>query len=223
MVLTMAHRAAGDPGRLAVPDVGSDLESVAAIDQFAVVNTLFILLSAGLAIYAAYTLNRLRRDLHKARKLGQYRLGEKLGAGGMGEVYLAEHQLLKRPAAIKLIQPDVDNNVIALARFEREVQAAARLSHPNTIEIFDYGRTDDGTFYYVMEYLPGLSLADLVRQFGPLAPGRVVYLLRQVCGASARPTVSAWSTATSSRPTSSSPSWAASATWPRCSTSAWSS
>jgi serine/threonine-protein kinase len=162
---------------------GTPLESNAAIDQFAVANTLFILLSAGLAIFAAYTLHHLRRDLHHARKLGQYQLGEKLGEGGMGEVYLAEHQLLKRPAALKLIKPDVDSNPIAVARFEREVQSAAMLSHPSTIQIFDYGHTDDGTFYYVMEYLPGLSLSDLVRQFGPLDPGRIVYLIRQVCGA----------------------------------------
>ena len=99
----------------------------------------------------------------------------------MGEVYLAEHQLLKRPCALKLIKPEAGTDPIALARFEREVQSAARLSHPNTIEIFDYGHTDDGTFYYVMEYLQGLSLADLVRQYGPLPPGRVIYLFRQVC------------------------------------------
>ena len=89
----------------------------------------------------------------------------------MGEVYMAEHQLLKRPCALKLIKPDVNSNPIAVARFEREVRSAAMLSHPNTIEIFDYGHTDDGTFYYVMEYLPGLSLSDLVRQFGPMEPG----------------------------------------------------
>ena len=99
----------------------------------------------------------------------------------MGEVYLAEHQLLKRPCASKLIKPEAGADPIALARFEREVQSAARLSHPNTIEIYDYGHTDDGTFYYVMEYLRGLSLADLVRRAGPLPPGRVIYLFRQVC------------------------------------------
>ena len=99
----------------------------------------------------------------------------------MGEVYLAEHQLLKRPCALKLIKPEAGADPIALARFEREVQSAARLAHPNTIEIFDYGHTDDGTFYYVMEYLQGMSLADLVRQDGPLPPGRVIYLFRQVC------------------------------------------
>ena len=99
----------------------------------------------------------------------------------MGEVYLAEHQLLKRPCALKLIRPEAGADPIALARFEREVQSAARLSHPNTIEIYDYGHTDDGTFYYVMEYLPGISLQDLVKKFGPLPAGRVIYLFRQVC------------------------------------------
>ncbi len=99
----------------------------------------------------------------------------------MGEVYLAEHRLLKRPCAIKLIRAESGSDPTALARFEREVQSAARLSHPNTIEIFDYGHTSDGTFFYVMEYLKGLSLADLVEQVGPLPPGRVIYLFRQIC------------------------------------------
>jgi eukaryotic-like serine/threonine-protein kinase len=99
----------------------------------------------------------------------------------MGEVYLAEHQLLKRPCALKLIKAESGSDPIALARFEREVQTAARLSHPNTIEIYDYGHTFDGTFYYVMEYLRGLTLAELVRRDGPLPPGRVIYVFRQIC------------------------------------------
>ncbi len=144
-------------------------------------NILLLMIGAALAIYGSYVLNGLRTELHEARKFGQYRLVRKLGEGGMGEVYLAEHQLLKRPCALKLIKPEAGTDPIALARFEREVQSAARLSHPNTIEIFDYGHTGDGTFYYVMEYLRGLSLADLVRQNGPLPPGRVIYLFRQVC------------------------------------------
>ena len=101
----------------------------------------------------------------------------------MGEVYLAEHQLLKRPCALKLIRPGSAGDPRALARFEREVRATARLSHPNTVEIYDYGRTEDGTFYYVMEYLPGLSLDELVERHGPLPAGRVIYLLRQACQA----------------------------------------
>ncbi len=118
-------------------------------------NALFLLIGAGLAIYGSHVLNGLRYQLHEARKFGQYQLRQKLGAGGMGEVYLAEHQLLKRPCALKLIKPEAGADPLAISRFEREVQSAARLSHPNTIEIYDYGHTDDGTFYYVMEYLPG--------------------------------------------------------------------
>ena len=124
-----------------------------------------------LAIYGSFLVNGLRTELHQARKFGQYQLVRKLGEGGMGEVYLAEHQLLKRPCALKLIKPEAGADPIALARFEREVQSAARLAHPNTIEIYDYGHTDDGTFYYVMEYLQGLSLADLVRRGRPAAAG----------------------------------------------------
>jgi serine/threonine-protein kinase len=101
----------------------------------------------------------------------------------MGEVHLAEHVLLKRPCAVKLIRPACATNPRALERFEREVRLTAALSHPNIVEIYDYGRADDGTYYYVMEYLSGLSLAELVERHGVLPPGRVVYLLRQVCGA----------------------------------------
>src|SRR5205814_3458599 len=95
----------------------------------------------------------------------------------------AEHQLLKRPCAVKLIRPNDAADPQALERFEREVRLTATLSHPNTVEIYDYGRAQDGTYYYVMEYLPGLSLAELVERYGPLPPARAVFLLRQVCGA----------------------------------------
>ena len=144
-------------------------------------NLLYLLIGASMAIYGSYVLNGLRAELHEAQKFGQYRLLKKIGAGGMGEVYLAEHQLLKRPCALKLIKPEAGANPVALARFEREVRSAARLSHPNSIEIYDYGHSEDGTFYYVMEFLPGMSLQDLVRLAGPLPAGRVVYLLRQAC------------------------------------------
>jgi hypothetical protein len=164
------------------PDAAPIVAQLGAAEE-AGTNLLLLGIGAALALYGSSILNGLRTELHQAKKLGQYQLGDKLGEGGMGEVYMAEHQLLKRPCALKLIKPDVNTNPIALARFEREVQSAAMLSHPNTIEIFDYGHTDDGTFYYVMEYLPGLSISDLVKQFGPMAPGRVVYLIRQVCGA----------------------------------------
>lgn len=135
------------------------------------------------ALYGSYKVGSLRREAFEARQLGQYRLTEKLGSGGMGEVYLAEHQLLKRPCAIKLIRPGDAANAKALARFEREVRAIARLTHWNSVEIFDYGQTDDGTFYYAMEYLPGLSLQEVIERQGPLQPERAVHLLRQVCQA----------------------------------------
>ncbi len=125
----------------------------------------------------------VRAEIRAARKLGPYTLIRRLGGGGMGEVFLAEHRLLKRPCAVKLIRPDRAADPRAQARFDREVQATARLKHPNTVDVFDYGRTDDGTFYYVMEYLDGLSLDEVVRRQGPLPPGRAVYLLKQLCGA----------------------------------------
>ena len=101
----------------------------------------------------------------------------------MGEVYLAEHQLLKRPCAIKLIRPGKARDPRASRASSAKFAATAKLSHWNTVEIFDYGSTEDGTFYYVMEYLPGLSLAELVERFGPLPPERVIYLLTQTCDA----------------------------------------
>jgi serine/threonine-protein kinase len=143
---------------------------------------ILIILAVG-STYGARTMSRLRRQVAEARQLGQYRLKRRIGAGGMGEVYLAEHQLLKRPCAVKLVRAGDAADPRALERFEREVRLTATLSHPNTVEIFDYGRAEDGTYYYVMEYLPGLSLADLVERHGPLPPARAVYLLRQVCGA----------------------------------------
>jgi len=141
------------------------------------------LIGYGTSLYGTYLINQLRTEAYEAREFGQYKLKRLLGAGGMGEVYLAEHQLLKRPCAIKLIRAGKADDPRALARFEREVQAIAGLSHWNTVEIFDYGRTDAGTFYYVMEYLPGMSVGDLVDRFGPLPAERAVFLLEQVCEA----------------------------------------
>jgi serine/threonine-protein kinase len=146
-------------------------------------NILMLAIGAGVTVYATHIIYSLRVEAFEARQLNQYRLKDRIGEGGMGVVFLGEHQLLKRPCAIKLIAPDKAGDPKALARFEREVQTTARLSHPNTVEIYDYGRTEDGTFYYVMEFLSGLSLADLVARHGPLPPARVIFLIRQACGA----------------------------------------
>jgi serine/threonine-protein kinase len=135
------------------------------------------------AVYGSHKLGALRREAFDAKKVGVYSLKRLLGSGGMGEVYLAEHQLLKRPCAVKLIRPDRAGDAAALARFESEVQSTARLTHPNTVEIYDYGVTEHGVFFYVMEFLPGLSLQEIVDRTGPMPPARVVHLLRQVCSA----------------------------------------
>jgi len=139
--------------------------------------------SSAMAIFGSYRISELQQEAYKARKLGQYQLKQKLGSGGMGEVYLGEHTLLKRECAIKLIRPEQAGDPTTLSRFEREVQAMATLTHWNTVEVYDYGRTEDGTFYYVMEYLPGLSLQELVDTHGPLQIGRAIHFLRQICGA----------------------------------------
>jgi serine/threonine-protein kinase len=139
--------------------------------------------SAAAASYGVYIIGSLRTEAFQGRRLGQYHLKKKLGSGGMGEVYLAEHQLLKRPCAVKVIRTGSDRDPKSLIRFEREVRATAGLSHWHTVEIYDFGRTADGVFFYVMEYLPGLSLADLVARFGPLPPERAIHFLAQTCEA----------------------------------------
>lgn len=163
-----------------------------AVDQFAreVANfeqmsdhVIMMTLGVVAALYGTHIINTLRVEAFKARRMGQYHLKELIGSGGMGEVYLAEHCLLKRPCALKLIRPGNQSDPVALERFEREVRTTASLTHWNTINIFDYGRTEDGTFFYVMELLPGLSLNDLVKRFGPLPGARVIHLFRQTCGA----------------------------------------
>ncbi len=123
----------------------------------------------------------LRQEIRDAKKLGQYTLLEKIGAGGMGEVYKARHALLSRLTAVKLIHPDRADEQHRV-RFEREVEATSKLTHPNTVSIYDYGHTSEQVFYYVMEFLPGISLAELVQDDGPQPPARVIHLLRQVCG-----------------------------------------
>ena len=131
-------------------------------------------------------LQRIGRRLSEAQELGSYHLLEPLGTGGMGEVWRARHRLLARDAAIKLVRPELlgasteAESKAVLRRFEREAQATAMLSSPHTIQVFDFGATEDGAFYYVMELLTGRDLESLVREFGPLPASRAIYLLRQV-------------------------------------------
>lgn len=137
------------------------------------------------AVLSSRVLQGLERQIRKAREMGSYQLVERLGQGGMGEVWRAQHRLLARSAAIKLVRPEVlgasteAEAKLILRRFEREAQATASLSSPHTIHLFDFGMTDAGTFYYVMELLTGRDLESLVREFGPLPPDRTLYLLRQ--------------------------------------------
>jgi serine/threonine-protein kinase len=156
-----------------------------------VVNTFVLLLPnyicAVVAVLPAHVLQKVGRRLREAQELGAYHLVELLGRGGMGEVWRAEHRLLARGAAIKLIRPEVlgasgsAEGRIMLKRFEREAQATAALSSPHTIRLFDFGVTHEGTFYYVMELLAGRDLESLVREFGPVPANRAIHLLRQVC------------------------------------------
>jgi serine/threonine-protein kinase len=146
------------------------------------------LLVVGMAYVGSRVVYALGTEVKRARELGSYQLEEKLGEGGMGEVWRARHRMLARPAAIKLIRPSLagDGNGggasgEALRRFEREAQAIARLRSPHTVELFDFGIADDGAFYYVMELLDGLDADTLLRRFGPTPPERAVFLLRQVC------------------------------------------
>jgi tRNA A-37 threonylcarbamoyl transferase component Bud32 len=139
--------------------------------------------AVAMAVYGSQKITALREEALAARKLGQYQLKRRLGEGGMGEVYLAEHVLLRRPCAVKIIRPEQAGDARTLQRFLREVQATATLTHPNTIQVFDYGQAADGTMFYAMEYLTGLNLEELVGRQGPFSAARTIFVLRQLCGA----------------------------------------
>jgi serine/threonine-protein kinase len=154
----------------------------------------FVVVPYALVVLTAYigarVVFKLGTAVREAREMGSYRLVERLGQGGMGEVWRAKHRMLARPAAIKLVRPDMlgvldsvgdEHSQRVLERFEREAQTTALMRSPHTIELYDFGVTDEGTFYYVMELLDGYDLETLVQRFGPLPSERAVYLLRQAC------------------------------------------
>ncbi|UCF20535.1 MAG: serine/threonine protein kinase [Gemmatimonadota bacterium] len=144
--------------------------------------TFLLGLLAIVSVTITKALYHMRLSLHKARRLGNYIIERELGEGGMGQVYIAQHALIRRPTALKVMKAAPDEEDSYLARFEREVRLSATLTHPNTITIYDFGRTGRDTFYYAMEYLEGLNLEQLVDHFGPVRPERVVFILTQVCG-----------------------------------------
>jgi hypothetical protein len=148
---------------------------------------LFALLALSAAAIFVFTilLARSRREAQKAvieaQQIGQYKLDRKLGAGGMGVVYMAHHAMLRRPTAVKMLEPDKVNEG-TIERFEREVQITSQLNNPSTVAIYDYGRTPEGVFYYAMEFLDGIDLQSLVERYGPQPVPRVIHILEQVCG-----------------------------------------
>jgi len=160
-----------------------------AVDRPVLLATYFFT-SNYLAAIAAYFVSRIVHDVHvrlkNAREIGSYELVERIGAGGMGEVWRAKHRLLARPAAIKLIRKDaLGSNQrardAAIRRFEREAQETAMLGSTHTVDVYDFGVTEESDFYYVMELLDGMSLEQLVERYGPVEPARAVFLLQQVC------------------------------------------
>jgi serine/threonine-protein kinase len=144
-------------------------------------------IAAVVAVIPSQIIRGLGQQVRRARELGSYRLEEELGKGGMGEVYRASHQMLARPAAVKLIRPEVLGGTtpgaarVMLERFRREAEAAASLRSPHTISLYDFGAAHDGTFFFVMELLDGIDLESLIQRFGPVPSERAAYLLRQAC------------------------------------------
>ncbi len=184
LIFTLLYPIAALVAVAVVPEVAAFWENQAArpLGQVILDQVIAVGIFAAVSMYITRTLYTMRRRLHAASRLGNYVIEDELGKGGMGRVYRARHALIRRPTAVKVMEAQAARSPEAMARFEREVQLSATLSHPNTITIYDFGRSEDATFYYVMEYLDGMDLQRMVEKFGPLSPERTVYILRQVCG-----------------------------------------
>jgi serine/threonine-protein kinase len=168
------------------PPAGPGASGTGIVTMTAIFQTLVMVALTAMATITSRTLYDLRRRVREANELGQYALEEKLGTGGMGEVWRARHRFLVRPAAVKLIRPEFLASTrtdpdVALRRFEREALATAALRSPHTVQLYDFGEADDGTLFYVMELLVGIDLETLVSRFGPVPAERAIHILRQVC------------------------------------------
>ena len=162
--------------------IAAEMETAKAYAAFRWLDALqvLIILLLIIVLFAFRYTYLIKLLFKKPNRIGAYSIREKVGDGGMGIVYRAEHELLKRPTAIKLIKRDKEN-AQTLARFEREVQCISQLGHPNTVQVYDFGKTAEGSFYYAMELIEGLTLAEVMDLHGPQAPERVVHILKQIC------------------------------------------
>ena len=171
-----------DDARMAVAVEVAAAEAYGPLEYLqAAFGVLFALVLVSMTAAASTSLWAARIGLREARRVGNYRLEREIGEGGMSHVYFARHALLRRPAAVKVLKSHLATDE-AVTRFRREAQLCSQLVHPNTVEIYDYGTTRDGRWYYAMEYLEGISLQDLVATHGPMPAARVVQVLRQACG-----------------------------------------
>jgi eukaryotic-like serine/threonine-protein kinase len=162
--------------------VAAQLGDSSAIAQF-ILNEMFLVSAASLTLVGGHMIWTLRRQVFETRSLGRYRLKQRIGAGGMGEVWAAHHNALRRDVAVKILRPETRGDPGAIARFEREVRATAGLVHPNTVRVFDYGVTEDGLWYYAMELLDGRDLFNIVSREGPMEPMRAARLMWQAAKA----------------------------------------
>ena len=160
--------------------VKGDASPEAMVGRISYVST-WLAVAVALSTLASRVIYGLEEKVREARQLGQYTLAERIGSGGMGIVYRAHHAMLRRPTAVKVLPPE-KMGAKNLKRFEREVQLTSQLTRPNTVAIYDYGRTPEGLFYYAMEYLQGCTLSELVELCGPLPPARVAFIIRQAAG-----------------------------------------